>query len=292
MTDFLRRHALLFTSVLLLVCSFQLMSASMSNRELPRLGARVVDSALTPMQKVYHELLESTKYIWSHYLWLLDVETERNDLVERIKELEAQNSRLMEFESENLRLRNLLHFSEETGHNGLVASVIGRDPSNWIKTVTIDRGANDGVRPGLAVVDGNAIVGQTTAVTGNSAKVLLLTDNTNAIDAIVQSCRASGIAEGGSENEMLHLRYVEKLEQSQIHAGDRVIASGIDGVFPKGTLIGVVHRVDADAPGLFQYVEIKPSADLHRLENVLIIVPEKNSVPQGRNGEAVAAREQ
>ena len=157
------------------------------------------------MQKGYHEVSESMKYMWSHYLWLIKVEAERNELVERVKQLEAQNSRLMEYENENKRLRGLLFFSEETGHKGIVASVVGRDSSNWIKTITIDRGSDDGIRPGLAVVDGNAVVGQTTSVTEDSAKVLLLTDNASAIDAIVQSSRASGIAEGGPEDGMLRL---------------------------------------------------------------------------------------
>lgn len=286
MADLLRRHALSITSVILLICSFQLMSVSISNRALPQFGARVLDTVLSPLEKLYHEGLESAKYLWGHYLWLLEVETERNELVERIKELEAQNSRLMEFDSENRRLRELLDFRRRTGHKGVVAAVIGRDPSNWVKTVTIDRGLVDGLRSGLAVVDGNAIVGQTTAVSWHSAKVLLLTDNTSAIDVIVQSSRASGIAEGGlgQDGVRLRLRYVEKLEESEVRAGDRVIASGLDRVFPKGTLVGVVHRVDPNAPGLFQYVEVEPRVDLNRLENVLVIVPEQDS-PSETGGE-------
>ena len=233
----------------------------------------MIYSILSPLQKLYHESSESAKYLWSHYLWLLEVEQERNELLERVKGLESQNSRLMEYESENLRLRKLLHFADENKLTGLQATVIGRDPSNWLRTITINRGSEDGVRQGLAVVDGNAVVGQTTAVTSHAAQVLLLTDNSSAIDAIVQSSRAAGIAEGGLESEMLRLRYVQKLEESQVHAGDRVIASGMDGVYPKGTLIGVVHKVNSAAPGLFQYIEIKPSADLKRLENILVLLP-------------------
>ncbi len=278
MTGFFRRHALLLTALLLFTCCFQLMSLSITHRDFPRIGARLVYSLISPIQKLYHETSESTKYLWSHYLWLLDVEDERNDLLERVKVLEAQNSRLMEFESENQRLRRLLQFSEETGHVGVAASVVGRDPSNWLRTITIDRGSADGIKPGFAVVEGNAIVGQTTAVTPHSSQVLLLLNSSSAVDAIVQSSRASGIAEGGLESEMLRLRYVQKLEEAQVHAGDRVIASGIDGVFPKGALIGVVHKVNAASPGLFQYIEVKPSADLHRLENVLVIIPGSSTV--------------
>ena len=253
------------------------MSASINNRALPQFGASFVSAVLAPLEKLHVEASQSLRYLWRHYLWLIDVETERNQLLERTKELEAHNSKLMEYESENKRLRKLLQFSEYSKQNGVVATVIGRDPSNWVKTITIDRGTDDGIRPGLAVVDGNAVVGQTIAASSHSAKVLLLTDNSSAIDAIVQSSRVSGIAEGGLQRNMLRLRYVEKSNEVVVQPGDRVIASGIDGVFPKGTLIGVVHQVDSQVPGMFQSIEVQPSVGLKRLENVLVILPEKSS---------------
>lgn len=277
MPDFLRRHALSFTSVGLLVCSFQLMSLSIDNRALPRMGAQAIDTVLSPMEKLYHELMESTKYMWSHYLWLLEVETERNELYERVKELESLNSKLMEHERENIRLRDFLEFKTRTRYQGVIATVIGRDPSNWVKTITIDRGRVDGLSPGLAVVDGNAIVGQIISVSKYASRVLLITDNSSAVDAIIQNSRASGIGEGGVGRGglRLRLRYVEKLGNSAVRTGDRVIASGLDGVFPKGLLIGVVHHVDSTVPGLFQRIIVEPSADVNRLENVLVLLPQQ-----------------
>ncbi|MCB0325501.1 MAG: rod shape-determining protein MreC, partial [Bdellovibrionales bacterium] len=254
MADFFRRHALLITSILLLGVSMQLMNASLAHPQFAQVGARSVDTVLVPLKKGYHEVSESTKYLWTHYVWLLDVEEQRNGLLERVKELEALNSRLKEYQSENQRLRGLLDFGERMGQAGVTAQVVGRDPSNWVRTITIDRGSDDGLRPGLAVVDGNAIVGQTTVVNSSSAKVLLLTDSTSAIDAIVQSSRAAGVIEGGLRRDTLRLRYIEKLQDTPVQAGDRVIASGLDGVYPKGTLIGVVHRVNANAGGMFQYI--------------------------------------
>lgn len=277
MADFLRRHSLVLTSFALLVLSFQLMGLSMENRALPRAGALGVDSILAPVEKGYYEVSQSGKYIWSHYLWLMSVESERNQLLNRVKELEAHNSRLMEFDSENQRLRKILNFTERSGFSGVVASVVGRDPSNWVKTVTIDRGSADGLRRGLAVVDGTAIVGQTTTVNRHSSRVLLLTDNSSAIDSVVQTSRAVGTSEGGLGRSSLRLRYVLKLKEFQVKVGDRVIASGLDGVFPKGALIGVVGKVNPQATGWFQEVEVEPSVDVFRLENVLVLIPDKTS---------------
>ncbi|MCC6953479.1 MAG: rod shape-determining protein MreC, partial [Deltaproteobacteria bacterium] len=163
---------------------------------------------------------------------------------------------------------------------GVAARVIGRDPSNWAHTVTIDRGSHDGLRIGLPVVDGNAVVGQIVAVSRSSSQVLLLSDNSSAIDAIVQKSRAQGTVEGAL-GKKLYLRNV--LREQEVLPGDRVIASGLDGVFPKGTLIGVVTRVDPAPNGVFQNVELEPSTDLVRLESVLVLIgseePGKAALP-------------
>lgn len=294
MSEFFRRHSLNLTTVGLLIVTLQLMSMSVANRSVALGGAQIVNSVLSPVEKTYNELVQSARYLWNHYIYLMSVEEERVQLINRVKELEAHNSKLMEFEHENRRLRSLLHFSERTGMNGVVAFVIGRDPSNWVKSVTIDRGSVDGIRPGLAVVDGNAIVGQTTAVSRTSSKVLLLTDSASAIDAIVQRNRAVGTAEGGLGRTSLRLRYVLKLKEFQIEPGDRVISSGLDGVYPKGGLIGVVSSVNPSAGGLFQEVELQPSVDVYRLESVLVLIPELKRVtePVSPPPEAAARPEQ
>ncbi len=287
MTEFLRRHSLLITAFVLLICSLQLMSVSIEHRAFPQFGARLVNSVIAPAQKAHHELFESLRAMWKHYVWLLEVESERNTLIGQVKRLEEENSRLIEFERENERLRQLLAYTEETGHRGVAASVIGANPLNLVRSITIDRGSNDGVASGLPVVDGHAIVGQTTTVLGGSAKVLLLTDNTSAIDAIVQRSRAFGIAEGAGK--FLQLRYV--LKEYEVKPGDRVIASGIGGVFPKGTLIGVVTSVDASISGLFQRIDVEPKVDLNRLETVLVVLPEQKPQDTEPAGAATKATE-
>lgn len=273
MVEFFRRHALFVASTGLLIVSFQLASISVNDRSFAQSGGRLVSGLLAPVEMVYHEFSESTKYIWTHYVWLRGVEQERNELRERVKELEAQNSRLLEFQRENERLRQLVSFSEKTGYYGVAASVIGRDPSNWVRTIAIDRGADDGIRPGMPVVDGNGLVGQTTVVNSSSARVLLITDSSSAVDSIMQTSRATGIVEGGLTGELLRMRYVDKLQAIPLQTGERVITSGLDGVFPKGIVIGVVQRVDPSVSGMFQLVEVQPTVDMNRLENVMVLIP-------------------
>lgn len=287
MTEFFRRHNLLVTAVVLIMVSCRLMSASIEDASLPRLGGRILYSIFGPIEKTHHEVVVSIDGVWSHYIALQNIESERNQLLVRIKNLESENSKLIEYANENARLKSLLHFEEETGNRGVAATVVGRDPSNWARTVTIDRGSDHGVRVGLPVVDGNAIVGQIISVSLTTSKVLLLTDNTSAIDAIVQASRAEGIVEGMLEDR-LRLRYV--LRDFPVTLGDRIVASGLDGIFPKGALIGVVTKVEPAGNGLFQNIEVQPSVDLSRLESVLIIFPEHRTAPQPNLTEDGAAK--
>ena len=271
MVDIVRRYNLLLASSLLIIISFQLMGESIDNRELPQLGARALQSVFLPFQKLHHEASETTSYYWNHYLWLMEVEQERVALTERVGTLEAELSKIRELAHENERLRSLLSYTKESGIHGVAASVIGRDPSNWIQTITIDRGTEDGLARGMPVVDGHAVVGQTIVVSARSAKVLLVTDNASAIDALVQPSRAGGTVEGAWGDE-LRLRYVQK--EYSVSLGDRVVASGLDGVFPKGTLIGEVVSVEDKPGGLFREVKLHPAVDINRLENVLVLTPE------------------
>ena len=272
MKEFLKRNSLPLTAAVLFICSFQLMSLSVRNPAIPQLGSRVIISILAPLEDLHHRSVASLNNLWEHYLWLVRAQLERDDLKSRVKALEEQNSRLIELGSENDRLRRLLHFTESSGFHGITATVVGYDPSNWIKTITIDRGLDDGLRPGLAVVDGNALIGQTTAVSRGYAKVLLITDNASAVDALVQSSRARGIVEGGAGEKLsLALRYVAK--DATVHAGDRVITAGLGGIFPKGIVVGVVESVHQGENGIFQTIDLLPSADFFRLENVTVILP-------------------
>lgn len=267
MSDFFRRHSLALTSLALVIISCQLMSASIQHQALGAFGGRMVMFFLSPCEEVVHNATDSMSGMWRHYVWLQSVESERNELALRVKALESQNSKLLELEGENERLKSLLKYEGEMHVEGVAARVIGHEPSNWYRTIVIDRGESHGVRVGSSVVDGNAIVGQVIATSSSSARVLLITDNSSAIDALVQSSRGQGIVEGALENS-LKLRFV--LREYAVSIGDRIIASGLDGVFPKGALIGVVTRTEQSS-GMFHSIDVQPAVDVRRLETVLVV---------------------
>jgi rod shape-determining protein MreC len=134
-------------------------------------------------------------------------------------------------------------------------------------------------------VHARGVVGQVIAVSPNSARILLMTDHSSGIDAIVQGSRIRGVVEG-SGTQMSQLRYVTR--EFSIKTDELVLTSGMDGVFPKGLLLGTVSAVQSSGGGMFQTVEVRPSVDFVRLEEVLIltsVAPDSDSsvfVPAAR----------
>jgi len=187
----------------------------------------------------------------------------------RLNALEAKNSKLVELDGENQRLRGLLSVVESTSHTGIAAKVIGRDPTNWNQSLTVDTGRDQLVKIGYPVLEQNGVVGQVVAVGGSSSRVLLITDPASGVDAIVQGSRARGVVQGTGEG--CHLEYV--LSEDEVKIGDRIITSGMDGIFPKGLLIGVVSDVGPARKGgsMFQSITVQPTVNMNRLENLLII---------------------
>jgi rod shape-determining protein MreC len=117
------------------------------------------------------------------------------------------------------------------------------------------------------------VVGQVVAVTARTAKVLLLADPNNGVDVLVQRTRTRGIVSGSLDNGTI-LKYVKRSED--IQEGDRLVTSGLDGVFPKGIVVGTVVKVRKQTLGLFQHIEVMPAVSLTRTEEVLIVKADVN----------------
>ena len=276
MLNFFKQHSYLILLTLLFAASVQLMGISVKNPEFPGAGWSLISRILYPVQKLTHEINETGRYIWRQYVWLQQVAIEREMLALQVKELKDRNSALIELVHENERLRNLLNYHDFESHKGVVSSVIGRDPSNWHRTITIDKGKADGLMTGLPVVAGSGIVGQVISVSSRTAKVLMINDSASSVGAMLQESRSIGVIEGVFKSDELSLSYVENLQDEAVSKGDRVITSGMDGVFPKGLLIGFVSSYTEEAGSLFYNISVTPAADLRRLENVSVLIPDKS----------------
>jgi rod shape-determining protein MreC len=267
MLEFVRRNRLFLTSGILLCASLLLLSISLRTRPYHDPVARVLLEALAPFQDGFTWLRSTVGGVWYGYVNLVSTRRDNERLRERIAALESEQVRLGELEGSNRRLEDLLAFRDRLDGAVHAARVIGRDPLPWFRTLTIDRGESDGVRRGLAVISPNGVIGQVADVSRTAARVLLLTDHNSGIDAIVQRSRARGIVQGAREQGCT-MNYLKR--DDDVRVGDRIVTSGLDGIFPKGILVGEVVEVGPKHRGLLQAATVRPSAPLDRIEEVLI----------------------
>ncbi len=267
--DFLfRRYAIPTVVILLLLSALILISLRVKERK----GVAFFDGLLmeisSPFQKASTFAIKKVRGVFQEYLFLVHLQRENERLKKKMADIQMENDQMREMVLSHERLRKLLQFRETLSSTLIAAEVVGRDPSSWFKSVTINKGEKDGVRKGMAVISPEGVIGQILKTTPSHSVVLLVTDYNSAIDSIIQRTRAKAIVEGGGENRC-QLKYLLRTED--VVAGDRVVTSGLGGNFPKGLMIGEIRKVDKKGHGIFQYAELVPSVDFTRLEEVLII---------------------
>jgi len=222
----------------------------------------------SPFQRASTFMIQTVHQTFQHYFFLVHLQRENEMLRQRVAELQKENHLKEEALLANERLRSLFQFKEKLSTSVVAAEVIGQDPSSWFKSVTLNKGEKDGIKKGMAVITTDGVVGQVFKTAPHYSTVLLITDYSSAIDAIVQKTRARAIVEGQGENRC-QLKYL--LRTDEVSEGETVVTSGLAGNFPKGLLIGEIRRIEKKGRGVFQYAELVPSVDLTRLEEVLII---------------------
>jgi len=192
---------------------------------------------------------------------------ENAELREEVDRLRREVQESRERVAATARLEKLLEYQERSGFTLTAAAVIGHDAGGLYRTVLVDRGSADGVGNDQAVLSPGGVVGRVIKTFPRSALVLLVTDRSSGLDALVQRTRDRGVihGRGGFDCE---LRYLDR--SAEVEVGDRVVTSGLGGQFPKGVLIGQVSGVTRGGE-LFQSVEVRPAAALERLEEVLIV---------------------
>ncbi len=201
------------------------------------------------------------------------LQAENRALRAEVERLTIENVRLSEVAAENALLREQLQYKRDNPSldilsAGVIGRVVGRDPSNLLSYLIIDRGTRDGVTTGMPVVTPQGLVGRVTDVGERWAKVLLIIDASSSVNVLVQRSRATGVLQGrlGANPVM---RYIAQGEDVQV--GDIVLTSGLGGNFPKGQVVGQVVAVHQRDIELFQEAEVRPSVDFNRLEMVIVI---------------------
>lgn len=274
MLAFLRKNQVPLSSCFCLLLSIYILTAGARGQLKNEPLGTVVLWILRPLQMVSQGAVNWIKNFGENYDTLSGFKAENERLRKRVQSLEVEKQKLLEADATNRRLQQLLEFRAQIPGRAITASVIANSASSWFQSCLLDKGSADGVRKGMAVLTPLGVVGQVVAVTGRTAKVLLLTDPNSGVDVLVQRTRSRGIVSGSLENGPV-LKYVKRSEDVQV--GDRLITSGIDGVFPKGMMVGVVIKVRKQHLGLFQYIEVLPAVQSARVEEVQVVAADSGA---------------
>jgi len=273
-----RRRAIM---VLLIVAALVLLSTQVSdsgNGGGPLHSMqRAVASVFGPLEEGATRALKPARDMINWVDETFKARGQNNDLESEVQQLRNQLARAQGAEGENRQFRKLLHLDRAgtlAGYTPVTARVIGRSPTVWYSTVTIDEGSGAGVKINDPVVDGDGLVGRVTDITHGTAEVTLITDNRSAVSARVLPNGPEGVAEPevGNSSSLL-LDFIDR--NAAISEGEMVVTAGwsngnISSAFPPGIPIGRVSDATVGEQETYQRVHLEPFADLRGLDFVQV----------------------
>lgn len=231
-----------------------------------------------PIENTAVNVTSSISNLFRNVFYGNEAIAENKELLAKINTLEGENLDAQELKSENERLKDLLDYKEaNSGYSYVAAKVIAHDPSYWFDTFTISAGKKDGIKVDMGVVTADGVVGKITEVGANYSKVMSITDGNSSISGIVERTRDTGILQGSEDADRTssNLKMVYLPIESNLIPGDVVLTSGLDSIYPKGIPIGTVAEMSTKGDKLENYAIIEPYVDFSSIEEVLIIVGEK-----------------
>jgi rod shape-determining protein MreC len=262
------RRAVILAAVLL--AAFLLMTVQVRHdRAVVSFVRQAVLFTVSPFIKLTAVTVGGVNHVWQNYVDLRGLRQENLRLQREAVLLQRRIDQLEEQVLETQRLQGLLAMREAWRAEFVAARVVGKDATNWFKTILIDRGSRAGMRRNLPVVGPDGLVGRIVEVTPSTSKVQLITDPLSAAGVLMQRTRVTGIVIGNLDAG-LRVRYLPLL--ADVVVGDQVVTSGMGGVFPKGIPVGRVTAVERKSGALFQEAVLQPKVDLSRLEEVVILM--------------------
>lgn len=225
-----------------------------------------VDS-VTPFEKVLNWMHNSSWNIWHNYFYLRGVRAENRGLKAEIERLRLEQIRLNEDAAQARRLQALFAFKEQFISQTKPAQVIGSSGSEQSRAIYIDKGESDGLKPDMAVITVDGIVGKVLKVFHSTSQILLIDDQSSGVGGILEKSRLQGIVRGTRSGEVV-LEHI--MSDNPVQPGEVVRTSGGDRIFPKGLPVGTVSQV-GNGPDLFLTIRVRPAANLSKLEEVLVV---------------------
>lgn len=224
---------------------------------------------VTPIQSAFGYVTDSVASVWNGYFALRGSN-------ERAAALEEENANLLaEIEAaraaaaENERLRQALELRPLLKYESVVAEVVARDSTAWFKRIVVNKGSQDGVKGNMPVVTADGLVGRVTQVGPFASQIQLITDEHAGVGGRLTASRAVGEIEGKGDGTC-RMKSISSLYD--VTEAEPILTSGLDRLYPAGILIGYVTSVAKGAGATPQDITVRPSADLDRVEVVMILL--------------------
>jgi rod shape-determining protein MreC len=265
-SDIHQRSGYLFIGVML--AHVLLISAQVNSKQGVPILESVTFGAFSEVQRALWGGVSGVRGVWSGYVGLRNARIENEQLKRQLSEIQIALQEQRALADRSRGLTKLLEMREQLSLKTTGADIIGAAATPDFRTVTIDKGSSSGLKTDMAVIAPAGVVGRIVVPSARSAKVQLLVDRNAAAGALIERSRAQGVVVG-SGDERLQMDYVS--EVSDIVVGDVVVSSGIDGIYPKGFVIGQVESVEKSG-GAYRRIVVKPSVDFRSLEEVLVVL--------------------
>ena len=252
--------------ILFIAAALILVLISLGQYSSSSFGIKCVREGYFVFERIITAPFTFVAHLWEDYVFLVNANEENEELKRNLDEMKVQCMILEELRSENKRFRTMLDFKETHKEFTLYpASLLTQDITLVFKTAVVDKGLRSGFFINMPIVNPDGVVGKVIGVSLNTAQILLITDPNSAIPALIESTRIKGIVKG-TGGESVSLEYVRSSED--IHIGDKVITSGLLGIFPKGLEVGYVQDIRKDEHKIFADILVAPCVDMQRIEGI------------------------
>ena len=264
--DIRQRAGYLFLVVM--VGHIVLISAQVSSRRGVPWLEEVTFGLFSEVQRGAWAVVSGARRVWSGYVGLRSVREENDALRQKLADVEVQLQEQRALADRSRGFERLLDLRGRTDLQTVAAEVIASSVAPEFRTLTIDKGSHQGLSTDMAVIAPAGVVGRVVSPTARASKVQLLIDRNAAAGSLVARSRAQGVVTGRGDG-LLRMEYVAEI--AELAVGDAVVTSGIDGIFPKGFVIGRIERIDRSGGG-YKEILVKPAVDFTSLEEVLVVL--------------------
>ncbi len=249
------------------------------------------NAVISPPERLIHGVKIGLVGVWTNYVDLTHVRQQNEDLKKTVDRLRLEQAAMLEDARQGQRLQAMLGFQQKYIYTTTAAQAYGSSGSDRSHVFYIDKGSRDGLKPDMAVITAEGIVGKVRDVFPHSSQVLAIDDPTSGAGVILETTRIRGVLKGDASGR---LEVVGVTSDQRIKPGENVLTAGGDLIFPRGLPVGAVEKIvpDPDNDGLVK-IYLKSAAHLDRLDEVLVITStEPRFSPQAQQDIAASEAQQ